>query len=362
MSNRTISIRVDAGGEIGAGHFMRCLTLADALRPHGIRSRFISRRMPGSFGSMVRQRDHELDLLETDISAKKSDDLPHSHWLRTSQFYDAEQVLGILSDRPTKWLLVDHYALDARWESSVRANVDSIFVIDDIANRPHDCDMLLDQNLHDAMETRYAGLVPAQCRLLLGPKYALLRNDFSKLRDTVGIRQGPVQKILILMGGTDPSNQTAKAVRALRAVRGYSFDVDVIVGAEHPALEDVRGLCNAVGFRCHVQIDGVAALMGRADLALGACGSASWERCCLGLPAICISIASNQTSIASALAARGAILNLGNADDVTEEHLTQATQRLVDHVDRLAALSNASFALVDGKGAERVCQALMDAL
>ena len=163
------------------------------------------------------------------------------------------------------------------------------------------------------------------------------------------------------MGGMDASDQTAKAIRALCAVHGHSFEVNVVVGAEHPALADIQDRCNAFGFHCYVQTDDVALLMAQADLALGACGSTSWERCCLGLPAICVTVASNQATIANALAAKGAIVALGDADNVTEGDFAEAIQRLLDQSNELTALSAASLALVDGMGTQRVCQALVDA-
>ena len=171
-----IAFRVDASTQIGTGHFMRCLTLADALKQHGAKIRFASRHMPEYLRDMLVVKGHEFMLLDSSPSDAISDGLSHANWLGTSQHADAQDTVQALSGQTWDWLIVDHYALDARWESALRQTAKNIFVIDDIADRQHDCDVLLDQNLYADMDSRYTGKVPAHCQLLLGPRYALLRD------------------------------------------------------------------------------------------------------------------------------------------------------------------------------------------
>jgi UDP-2,4-diacetamido-2,4,6-trideoxy-beta-L-altropyranose hydrolase len=282
------------------------------------------------------------------------DGLAHSHWLASSQTADAQDSIRALSGHSLNWVVVDHYALDARWESALRQCGARIFVIDDIADRDHDCDVLLDQNMVASMSRRYADRVPRACIQLLGPGYALLRKEFSSLHEAAHPRNGPVRQLMILMGGADASNETEKAIRAVARIEQVALIVDVVVGAEHPAIERIMAACERHAYRSHVQASNVAELMAGADLAIGGCGGTSWERCCLGVPAVCVSLASNQEAIAEGLAASGAILNLGMAAKVGEAALSQAVLDLVHDHARRAAMSKASLALVDGKGAHRV--------
>lgn len=133
---------------------MRCLTLADALKQRGAQIRFVSRQMPKHLRDMLREKSHECTPLNSRSNEEAADDLPHSHWLGTSQAADAQKTLQALSAQTWDWLVVDHYALDARWESALRGMVRRILVIDDLADRVHDCDVLLDQNLYEDMDTR----------------------------------------------------------------------------------------------------------------------------------------------------------------------------------------------------------------
>jgi len=198
-----VAFRVDATSQIGTGHFMRCLTLADALRQRGAWIRFVSRGLPDHLQDMLTARDMGFAPLNDAVTAQAPDDLAHSNWLGTSQVQDAGDSAEALADREWDWLIVDHYALDARWESAMRDSAGKIMAIDDLADRKHDCDVLLDQNYYRDMQTRYGGKVPEHCRVLLGPRYALLREEFRELRAQVKPRTGEVKRILMFFGGVD---------------------------------------------------------------------------------------------------------------------------------------------------------------
>lgn len=338
---------------------MRCLALANVLRARGARVRFVTRQISAHLRALAADRGHALTILPEACEPGALDDLAHSHWLGMSQRADADLTRAELAGVHVDWLVVDHYALDARWESAVRPGAASILAIDDLADRDHDCDALLDQNLHEDLPGRYAGKVPPRCRLLLGPTYALLREEFARLRVSLRTRDGVVRRILVLMGGIDQHNLTGLAVDAISRLPGR-IAVDVVVGASHAARESIAALCRRHGYALHVQPPNVGELMAAADLAIGACGSTAWERCCLGLPTICLTEAENQASICAALQTAGAVVNLGNAHGVNAGDLAVALGSLLGEPRSLMAMSERAAGLADGNGAERVASALLN--
>ena len=354
-----VAFRVDASTQIGTGHFMRCLTLASFLQDAGASCAFFCRHALDYLRAMAISAGHTFHPLDA-VAFEDASDTAHSSWLHTRQSVDAEQTLRAMSATRWNWIVVDHYALDAGWEAAVGKSC-QVFVIDDLADREHACRMLLDQNLYPDANTRYREKVPSNCQLLLGPSYALLRREFIDRRVSTRQRTGAVRRILIQMGGVDADNQTAKAIEAVASLRDGSKTVDVVVGKQHPALDELKTLCRRYGYRLYVQTAEVATLIAAADLAIGAAGSSSWERCCLGLPTICIGQAANQTAIAKGLQEHGAVVNLGDATAVSVARLAQAVQDMVARPESLAAASAAASRLVDGRGAERVLQQLMEA-
>lgn len=353
-----IAFRTDATSQIGTGHFMRCLTLADGLKQRGAQIRFVNRHLPEHLRSMLVAKGHEFALLDSVQNDVALDELAHAHWLHATQKQDAQATIQALSDQQWDWIVVDHYALDARWESELRAIAKQIMVIDDIADRQHDCDVLLDQNYYMDMQARYEGKVPAHCRQLLGPRYALLRDEFRKLREQIKPRAGAVKKILLFFGGVDADNYTGLAIQALSGLDIKGIDVDVVIGAQHPHHPDIEKACASLGYVCHVQTSRIAKLMAAADLAIGAGGSASWERCCLGLPALLVALADNQVDIAKALDSIGACVYLGTAEAADSLTIQRAITSLSDRRELLGEISNHACSLVDGMGVDRVCQEL----
>lgn len=351
-----VAIRTDAAPHIGTGHFMRCLTLADTLCRHGGHVLFASRHLSAHLREMLLKRGYGLRMLESAPVAGDGD-LAHSSWLGTTQDADAADTRDTLQGQTWDWVVVDSYSLDARWERAVRPAARRLMAIDDMADRRHACDLLLDQNLIVGYETRYAGLVDGDCTQLLGPRHALLRAEFARLRDTVRVRSG-VGRVLILLGGADAANDTEKAVAAVAAV-APSAAVDVVIGADHPARARIARRCELRGYACHVQAAHIAELMAAADLAIGATGSTSWERCCLGLPTVVMTSAENQVPIARGLEAVGAVLNLGPASAVSRDLLADAVAALIRDRNRLAAMSRAAWEVTDGRGASRVEDAMI---
>lgn len=305
---------------------MRCLTLASALGQAGFNITFFCRQTPGNTLDMIRQTG----LLAHGLSAAAND------WEA-----DAESVLSALSCRPpADWLIVDHYELDRRWESRLRPAARNILVIDDLADRPHDCDALLDQNYYINARQRYASLVPSHCRLFLGPEFALLRDEFRIAARNLRPRDGQVRRLLVTFGATDPTNETVKVLSALRSIDSPAVSADVVVGAANPRRADIETICATMPrARCHVQTNRMAELMNAADLAIGAGGATTWERCILGLPALTVTTADNQKQTASDLAAVGAIWLLGQANDLTENDYASALRAAMDSPSRLRALA-----------------------
>lgn len=351
-----VAIRVDASLQIGTGHFMRCLTLADGLRKRGVGIRFISRHLPTHLRELLIKRGHEFVPLLDSASESDIDKLSHSHWLGTSEKCDADDTIQALRDKKWDWLIVDHYALDAVWEGALRQIGSCILAIDDLADRQHDCDVLLDQNFYVDMQLRYVGKVPAHCQLLLGPCYALLRDEFRQMRKQVKPRTGPVKRVLMFFGGVDADNYTGRIVDALSEICVSDLHVDVVIGAQHPCCEQITEACAQHGFICYVQTDKMAELMAAADLAIGAGGSASWERCCLGLPALLVALADNQINIAKALDIFGAGIYAGTLKEASASVLRNAIVDLLSTPDQLGMLSEKAYSLVDGLGVDRVWQ------
>lgn len=324
-----VAIRVDSSEQIGSGHLMRCLTLAERLRKDGAEVHFICRELSGNLNHLVREQGFSLHILprHTDHPALTG----YAAWLTVPQVVDAEETGEILSRmQPVNRLVVDSYALDAVWEQRLRPLVREIFVIDDLANRPHDCDVLLDQNYYREMRHRYDGLVPPACKLLLGPSHALLREEFYEAREKIGVRDGVLCRILVFYGGSDTTRETEKAIRALVQLQLPSVAVDVVVGGSNSHRAYIEELCAAHDFlHYHCQVSNMAELMARADLCLGAGGTTTWERCFLGLPAIVTAVAENQIQICEDCAEAGYICYLGRWDEVTEADLAKAVQKCI---------------------------------
>lgn len=348
-----IAVRVDASSAIGTGHFMRCLALANTLKQQHAQVRFISRHLPDHLRSMLEAMGHEFSLLDSAQGDESLDELAHAHWLGVSQLQDAAESIQALSDITWDWLIVDHYALDSRWETMLRKAARRILVIDDLADRQHDCDLLLDQNLYADMEARYIGKVLPRSQLLLGPRYALLRDEFRQLHEQIKPRIGPVQRILVFFGGIDSDNYTRHAIEALSRIEIAGLLVDVVIGVQHPYGEQIKAACAQHGFTCHVQTDKMAELMVTADMAIGAGGSATWERCCLGLPALAICTAENQRR-QLADAARKGLLYSPEIMDSLDGTLQRHARALMENNSLRELISLNSLQMVNGRGVLQV--------
>ncbi len=352
-----IVFRVDASVQMGTGHVMRCLTLASELKAHGANVSFICRTLEGHLCELIESEGYQVFRLPQVQNNEYIEKLTsHSHWLGVNWKTDVEQTIQIIKDVQTvDWLVIDHYAIEKRWEEAIRPYVKKIMVIDDLADREHDCDLILDQNFYSDMKTRYKHLVPNKCRQLLGPKYVLLRPAFNQARKKIKKRDGKVRRILVFFGGSDPYNVTEKALRALSSLKEFKIEVDVIVGSNNKNKEIIKRICKEKeNFHYHCQVQNIEELMLKADLSIGAGGTTSWERCYLGLPSIVLTIASNQEAISHHLAKKQCIIYLGKASEVTEKELILKLKELIHNDELLLNISKNAMKMVDGLGRERV--------
>jgi UDP-2,4-diacetamido-2,4,6-trideoxy-beta-L-altropyranose hydrolase len=357
-----IAFRADASVAIGTGHVMRCLALADAVARWGGDVAFLTAASAGPLISAIRSRGYQVSVLQQ--AGQNNVATAHDH-PNTSQFSpywerDADWSISALARFGCPdWLVVDHYGLDARWEAKLRANVHRILAIDDLANRSHVCDLLLDQNYVHAMDTRYRKLVPASCTQLLGPRFALLRREFLEQRHRMRPRDGSVRNILLGFGGADPGGETSKALRALLMLNLLETVIVVVAGALNPYLNEIQDLCAQLPRAIlHPQVDNMADLMADADLAIGAGGSTTWERCCLGLPTITIATADNQELAMARMSEEIAVLHLGRAEVVSVADIASAIAKLMGSPDLCASLAQKASAIADGEGANRVCASM----
>ena len=353
-----IAIRTDASLEIGSGHVFRCLVLATALRKAGHSVSFVCRALDGNLARHIRTCGHDVTLLRSTRGMSPPRTPAHAHWLPVTQEEDAAQFLAAIEGSRLDWIIVDHYALDITWETAVRPFCNAVMVIDDLADRRHDSDLLLDQNLGRRVED-YAGLLPAAARRLIGPSFALLAPRFRELRAaSLGRRgTGSLGRILITMGGVDGDNVTGRVIRLLRDHTPSGLrHLDVVMGHAAPHVADVGTELKALSLShsLHVNTTKMAELMCAADLAIGAGGSTSWERCCLGVPSLMVRLARNQHAVIAALTAAGAAVDLGDpTDDCFDDRLLEAFE-WTKSPERLIALSMAARGVCDGKGAARV--------
>lgn len=340
-----IFFRVDASAHIGTGHVMRCAALAQALQRYGADAFFLCRELPDPLEQWLKQR--------------------RIHVLRLQSEHSLSEIKTHLTARQADWLVVDHYRLDEQFESSLRPWVQKIFVIDDLADRKHDCDLLLDQNLYDAMETRYKTLVPPHCRQLLGPGYALLREEFSEQRTLLQRRFDSFQRILISFGGSDEGNETGKVLEALLSLSAQNLlqdiSIDVITGTANPNQAQLQNLANTLPHcSVHTHVDNIAERMSRADLFIGAGGTTTWERCCLGLPAIIITIADNQEALSITAHKQDLAVYLGRSQEIMPTDIINAVLHLKNTPALRSAISQNGMQTVEGQGCQRVAKALLE--
>jgi len=359
-----VGFRVDASHIIGTGHVMRCLTLAKELQENGATCIFISRRSQSNLIYLIKKNGfdvQELERLDNDelITTNTQEQLFHADWLGVNWESDASETIESLAGIQLDWLIIDHYGIDYLWEEKLRSHANKIMVIDDLADRKHECDLLLDQNFRTSADNPYADLVPSSCTVLNGTKYSLLQKDFKSLHKVAPPRLNKTENILIYYGGTDFHNLTLLTLLALIDLELENIEINIVLGAAYPFFNDLNKVVkNKTNICIHKDLDTLAPLILKSDLAIGAAGATTWERCCLGLPTLVITVAKNQELIAYNLNKLGYIKLIGNHSEITSQKiLTQALSNALSNTN-LKEMSSKCLELVDGLGAERVRQIL----
>jgi UDP-2,4-diacetamido-2,4,6-trideoxy-beta-L-altropyranose hydrolase len=359
IAGMKIAFRTDASLAIGSGHVMRCLTLADALKAHGADCHFISRAHPGHLLEVIEQRGHKVHRLAAPLSHVEKAQAPaHAAWLGSTWQTDAADTAAMLADLQPDWLVVDHYALDQRWEEALALHYRKLLIIDDLADRAHHCDLLLDQNL-GRQAAHYAPWVPAHCRVLTGPKYALLRPEFAALRSYSLQRrqaQPALLKLLITMGGVDQPNATEQVLQALKTgALPADCSITVVMGLRAPWLQNVKQLAAQMPWPTEVvvNINDIAQRMADSDLAIGAGGSTSWERCCMGLPTLMVVLADNQKEATAQLQKAGAASCL-EFTSLLHQDLHNQLRGLIAQPALISKMSNCACSITNGLGTERI--------
>lgn len=331
-----IAIRVDASTTIGTGHVMRCMTLADQFKKRNIDAFFICRNLEGNLISLIEKRGFKVYALDGN---GKLD--PHTiwQWYQVNWERDAKETISFLNRKINliNLLIVDHYGLGEKWETAVSQYVNQIMVIDDLANRKHRCNLLLDQNIVDDFARRYDDLIPNSCQKFLGPDYMLLREEFihSKKRR----RTGRITNILVSFGGSDPQNETLRVIHILASLNNDAT-VNVVVGQSSPFRNMIDHFCcKFKNFNYYCQVNNMAQLINKADISIGAGGTSMWERCFLGLPSIVIALAKNQIDVAKMAQKLGAVIYLGENGTISSKQIAEAIHLTFDRPDIVQNLS-----------------------
>lgn len=365
-----VVFRVDASREIGTGHVMRCLTLADAIEATGGECHFICREHPGNMIDVIRGKGYRVDVLPSSgvggphhSSAPGMTGPDYSSWLGATQEQDAVTTAAYLAPDVVDWLVVDHYALDARWECMLKPHYRRLMVIDDLADRNHHCDLLLDQT-YGRNPQDYQTWISGNCILLCGADYALLRAEFESLRPYSLERRNRLSRLdqlLVSMGGVDKCNLTGDVLQAIEASElPNNFGITVVMGEGAPWLDSVRRQveCMSHTTELRVGVSDMAELMAMSDLAIGAAGTSSWERCCVGLPTVMVVAAENQAGVAAGLQEAGAALLIKDSRRIMSE--LPGLLKALSSPQYLRSLAAAAGRIIDGKGAARVMRHLVN--
>ncbi len=346
-----ILFRADGAPEIGVGHLTRCLSLAHALKSNGHDIKFLLTDHPSNFSSVVTSEGFKVFFVSRGDKYQQPITGKETTWLGNDLAHDIKETRKVLTEEKSDLIIVDHYAIDASWEKEIRKDVKTIFVIDDLANRPHDCDFLMDQTFGRS-KSDYSNLVSSQCQLFLGSEFALLRPEFSRHLPS---RQS-LNHIFISFGGIDPRGVTLKVIQGIELETEKKLHITVILRKESVGFEEVKKITqNSIHeYELIPSTNRMADLMAKADLAFGAGGTSAWERCSLSLPAIGICLADNQKLVLENLSLKGALTNLGDFKALTPEKVHSALMIFLKDEKLLFAMSKIGREVCDGQGIGRI--------
>lgn len=348
-----VAIRVDSSTQIGIGHLTRCLTLANKLKLEGFKITFICRELTGNLNQLVIDADYNIIKLKPlSIDPPINDLNNYAEWLGVSEIEDANETLEYIKSFKINLLIIDNYSIGVNWEGILRPYVDKIMVIDDIANRSHDCDVLLDQNWFKDKESRYDGLVPKDCVKLLGPEYALLRDEFAKAKEKLfKLKKNKLKRVFIFFGGSDPHNLIGKTINALSVPVFSDLKLDIIISKNNPHKKKLLNqIKNRGNIKLYIQVENLANIMLNADFAIASGGVNTWERMCLNIFSMVIITADNQRPTIEELKKHNHIFLLGKSTKISEDAISRNVKKFI--LDRQSF--NVNQLHVDGLGASRV--------
>ena len=338
---KNLFIRVDASPEIGIGHIMRCLTLAQELKNNFDKIIFLTRKDSGDFTETIMKNEFEVIFIPTNN--------------------DSDIIKNLITtySENKNFLLIDHYDVDSNFESSLKNIFEKIFVIDDLANRKHDCDLLIDQNYYRDLNHRYKKLIQNDTITLLGSKYAIIRPEFRNINKKTIKKNSQIKKILVSFGGSDPTNECKKALDALCSIENNQFEIVAIVGIYNNKFERLKKLYEKYSnIKIYRHVNDLSQLMLNSDLFIGAGGTTTWERFYMGLPSIVTIISDDQKESIEFLSDMGHVINLGLAKNVTMKTYIQTLQK--PNSDLIYNMSLNNQKLVDGNGSNRIKRQIIE--
>jgi len=339
-----IVFRVDASVILGSGHVMRCLTLAEELNKNHEVS-FICSDMEGNLIDLIKEKGFEVFILPRFLIETNNNQSYESYDWEKDKF----ETIKCLQIKDFNCLIVDHYMLDFKWETGVKNYVEVLFVIDDLANRKHSCDLLLDQNFYMENQNSYNDLVPSETHILLGEKYALLRDEFTETKKKV---IEDINSIFIYFGASDISGETIKVLEAYTS-KFYKFKLKVLLGYSNPKRDYIvvtYSKCRNIEILSHTKE--ISKIMLETDLAIGAGGSTAWERCCIGLPSTVVIVAENQLQPMLELKKKGVIEILSN--NTLEGYKELLDFIATDSIEHWRGIQDRGMTLFDGYGKKRL--------
>jgi len=354
-----VVFRTDASLTIGQGHVMRCLALVEALREHGAAVSFVCRELGGHLFDLIEAQGVTVNRLPAPKAGTQANDISaYAVGLEATWQEDARQTSAAIaaSGKTPDWLVVDHYDLDARWETALRPYAKRLMIIDDLANRKHDCDALVDPTYGETAE-RYRGLLPSRAYCLSGSQYALLRPQFRHQRQSPGrsVPRAEDSRVHVFFGGTDSGNHTIRFSRLLLEHVG-GVQICAVLGRSCVQYDQLRSLATEYDgrFSWKTDVQDMAASMAGCDFALGAPGGATWERACIGLPAVYVAVSSSQAAILERLRSNELCAYLGMANDISDQAFVDGVQGFFADRSSLEVMRAHGMQAVDGNGVVRV--------
>ncbi len=357
MANKKayVLFRVDSSPIIGYGHVSRCLTLANKMRELDYTCIFVCRSFFHSQINDILHNGYEVVSLEA-LTEPQPEDKTCLSWLGDDtgrDAYEFSRIVESLGKNNIYRIIIDHYAIDTHWEQTIGLP-HKLVVIDDLANRPHICSLLIDQNYGKQKED-YIALVAKWTKLLIGSRYCLLRPEFSKKYHRK-VNKKPI--VLIVMGGTDPHNMSLYVIDALKSLAD-DITIKILIGPKCPHIPLLKvETAKANNITLEIDCKNIAQLFSVSTLSIGAVGGSIWERFSMGLPSICITTAQNQINAAHKLHDDGLIDYLGHHNSVHKTQILASVQRFLSGNSRLQGKDIST--VCDGLGTERVIKSILN--